>query len=73
MSTVYQITFTAEERDELLAILEQSLSDLRVECRRTEAPQYHEQVRHEKCVVQALADKLRGAGAQQARSCGQCG
>jgi hypothetical protein len=59
---VYTLTLNEEERQELLGLLQQSLSDVRVELRRTEGHEYHEQVRHEENLLATLIGKLRSLG-----------
>jgi hypothetical protein len=59
---VYTLSLNEEERQELLRLLQQTLSDVRVERRRTEAHEYHEQVRHEENILVALTGKLRSLG-----------
>lgn len=58
-ATEYTLTLSDEERTELLGILERELADLRVECRRTDAPAFHEQLREEEIVLRLLAAKVR--------------
>lgn len=55
----HALSLTNEEREELLQLLEQALVDVRVEQRRTEAPEYHERVRHEERLIAALTEKVR--------------
>jgi hypothetical protein len=58
-ATEYTLVLTDEEREELLQLLEQALQDVRVERRRTEAPEYHDLMRHEESVLTALTQKVR--------------
>jgi len=50
---------TKEERAELLRILEATLIETHAERRRTEAPDYQEEVSHEETLIKALVDKVR--------------
>jgi hypothetical protein len=58
-ATEYTLTLSQEELEELLGILERELSDLHAECRRAEAPAYHERLRAEESVLRSLAAKVR--------------
>lgn len=53
------LTLTAEERAELLRLLEREIADIRVEIRRTSTPDYHDQLREEETLLRLLAVKLR--------------
>jgi len=55
----YQVSFTEEERAELLRILEASLLETHAERRRTESPAYQEEVGHEESLLKTLVDKVR--------------
>lgn len=55
----YNLSLTEEERAELLNLLERELADIRVECRRTNTPSYHDQLRNEEIVLRLLTAKLR--------------
>jgi hypothetical protein len=54
-----QVTFTAEECQYLLDLLETALKGLRVEEHRTRKPSYREHVLHEEGLLQGLLNKLR--------------
>src|SRR5687768_16418696 len=54
-----QVTFTAEERQYLLALLETTLKDTRVEEHRTRTPSYLEHVLHQEELIVLVMDKLR--------------
>jgi len=58
-ATTFTVTFTDEERAGLLNLLDRSLRDTHVEARRTEAPDYREQVHHQEALLRGLIDKLR--------------
>ena len=49
----------ATERVELLRVLERELRDTHMEARRTESPDFQDDVHHRENVLQALVDKLR--------------
>lgn len=55
----FTLSITEEERAELLQLLEQALSNTHMERRRTEAPDYHQQVVHEEELLRILVDKVR--------------
>jgi hypothetical protein len=57
------LSMDREEWTLLRQILEEALSDLHAERRRTEAPAYHEQIVHREDVLRALVDRVRRAGA----------
>lgn len=53
------LPINAEERAELISILEQVLGDTRVEARRTHTPDFREHVLHQEEVVRNLLEKLQ--------------
>jgi len=55
----YKVSLTKEERAELLCIFEATLIETHAERRRTEAPDYQEEVSHEETLIKALVDKVR--------------
>jgi len=55
----YRVSFTEEEREELLRILEGSLVETHAEKRRTEKPAYQEEVGQEESLIRTLVDKVR--------------
>ena len=55
-----QLDLDAAERDILLNILEHELREKRVEVRRTSTPDYHDQLKDEERVIEALTKRLRG-------------
>jgi len=57
----FTLTLNEEERTQLVSLLEQTLSDTRVEARRTEAPAYQEQVHHQESLLRGMIEKLRRA------------
>jgi hypothetical protein len=58
-ATTFTVTFTDEERAGLLNLLDRSLCDTHAEARRTEAPDYREQVHRQEALLRGLIDKLR--------------
>jgi hypothetical protein len=58
-SASFTLILDAEERTELLRFLEQALSDTHVEARRTEDPDYRDQVHHREDLLRGLIGKLR--------------
>lgn len=57
--TEYTLCITEDERAELLRLLEQEVADIHVECRRTEAPDYHDRLREEETLLRLLTAKVR--------------
>jgi hypothetical protein len=55
----YTLALTEEERTELLRLLESSLVDVHAERRRTEAPDYQEQIHRQECLLRTLTEKVR--------------
>jgi len=55
----YTLSLTEVERAELLKVLEEAFTETRVELRRTEAPEYHDEVAHEESVLRGLVNKVR--------------
>ncbi len=53
------VTLSAEERTELMQLLEQSLGDTRVEVHRTHTPSFRDAVQHREVILQSLLEKLR--------------
>jgi hypothetical protein len=53
------LTLTADERVQLLAILEHLVKDKLVEVHRTEAPDYRQFVAHQEAVLESVINKLR--------------
>ncbi len=56
----YRVSFTEEEREELLRVLEGSLGETHTEKRRTMIPGYRKEVGHEEWVLRSLVGKVRG-------------
>jgi hypothetical protein len=56
------LTLTAEEREQLLMLLEQALKEARIEEHRTDAPGFRHKVQHQEDILQRLVGKLRAAG-----------
>jgi len=53
------VTLDGEERAELLHLVEQTLSDTRIEVHRTHTPDYRAQVIHREELLRRLLQKLR--------------
>lgn len=60
--TEYVLNLTAEERNELLRLVNEALVEVHTERRRTEAPAYQETVHREESLIRSLAEKLRRLG-----------
>jgi hypothetical protein len=60
-STSYTFTLNEVERAQLLILLERELRETHVEARRTESPDYQDEVHHQETVLQGLIEKLRHA------------
>jgi hypothetical protein len=58
-SASFTLMLDPEERAELLRFLEQALIDTHVEARRTEDPDYQDQVHHREDLLRGLIGKLR--------------
>jgi hypothetical protein len=54
------LTLSAEERAQLLSVLEQAHRDTLVEDHRTESSDYRQHVQRRESVLRGLIDKLRG-------------
>ena len=52
-------TLDAEERTELVTLLERELGETRVEAHRTHTPDFREQVLRQEAVIRRLLDKLQ--------------
>jgi hypothetical protein len=57
--TKFILALDEVEHAELLALLEQALRETRVEARRTESPDYQDEVHHRESVLQGVLEKLR--------------
>jgi hypothetical protein len=57
--TEFNLKVSAEERAELLRLLQRELGDTRVEVHRTHTPAYRDQVLHQENLVRALLEKLQ--------------
>jgi hypothetical protein len=55
------LTLNEMERAELLTLLEREARETHVEARRTESPDYQDEVHHHEAVLQGLIEKLRRA------------
>jgi hypothetical protein len=58
----YTLILTHEERGVLFSLLEQSVTDVHAESRRTESPAYQEKVHHQEAVLRALKEKVGQLG-----------
>jgi hypothetical protein len=57
-STQFTLTLNAAERAELLILLERELRETHVEARRTESPDYQDDVHHQEAVLKGMLEKL---------------
>jgi hypothetical protein len=55
----FVFTLDAMERVELLRLLEREIRDTHVEARRTESPDFQDDVHHREHVLESLIEKLR--------------
>jgi hypothetical protein len=60
-STQFTLTLDEQERAQLLVLLEREVRETHVEARRTESPDYQDEIHHQESVLHALIEKLRGA------------
>jgi hypothetical protein len=60
-STSFSLSLNRVEHTVLLQFLEQALRETHVEARRTEAPDYQEEVHHREKLLRGLIEKLRRA------------
>ena len=60
-STKITLTLDETERAELLILLDREVRETHVEARRTESPDYQDEVHHQETILQRLIDKLRQA------------
>jgi hypothetical protein len=60
-STKFILALDEVEHGELLALLEQELRETRVEARRTESPDFQDEVHHHELVLMGVLQKLRGS------------
>ena len=58
-SRSYNLTLDEEDREELLQVLEQCVTDTRDEKRHTDSAQYRERVASEESRLQTLLEKVR--------------
>jgi len=56
-----RIELSQEEHDLLVAVLDEFLSDLRMEIADTDSTDYKDELRHEKAVIVALIEKVKAA------------
>jgi hypothetical protein len=57
--TQFILALDEAEHAELLTLLERELRETHVEARRTESPDYRDEVHHRESVLHALIEKLR--------------
>jgi hypothetical protein len=57
---VSHLAIDAEERAELVTLLERELVETRVEAHRTHTPDFRERVLHQEAVLRRLLEKLNG-------------
>ena len=60
-TTVITIELTQEEHDLLVEVLDEFLSDLRMEIADTDSADYKDELRHEKSVIVDLITKIKAA------------
>ena len=53
-----RLALDSEERAVLSSILEESLSEIHAEKRRTEAPHYRDRIQHQETVIRGIMDKI---------------
>jgi len=58
-STNFTLTLNEAERANLLILLEREVRETHAEARRTESPDYQDEVHHQEAVLQGLIEKLR--------------
>jgi hypothetical protein len=58
-STNFTLTLNETERANLLILLEREVRETHAEARRTESPDYQDEVHHQEAVLQGLIEKLR--------------
>ena len=61
-STDFTLTLNEVERAALLNLLEREMRETHVEARRTESPDYQDEVHHQETVLHRLIEKLRRPG-----------
>jgi hypothetical protein len=57
--TKFILALDEVEHAELLALVDRELRETRVEARRTESPDYQDEVHHHETVLQGVLDRLR--------------
>jgi hypothetical protein len=57
--TMFMLPLAEAEHAELLALLEREIRDTHVEARRTESPDYQDEVHARESVLQGVLEKLR--------------
>jgi len=57
--TKFILALDESEHSELLKLLERELRETHVEARRTESPDFQDEVHHQESVLQGLIEKLR--------------
>jgi hypothetical protein len=61
--TGFSLTLDAVQRVELLRLLEREIRDTHMEARRTESPNFQDEVHHREDVLNGLINKLRAPSA----------
>ena len=61
LSTQFTITVSEAERAELLILLERELRETHMEARRTESPDFQDEVHHHEAVLHGMLEKVRGS------------
>jgi hypothetical protein len=67
-AAAFSLELDHEERAELASLLERELRETRVEARRTEDPDYQEQVHQHGTVLRRVLERLRTAGPATTKS-----
>ena len=55
----YHLTMNDEERTELLRLLDDSVVEIHAEIRRTDAQEYHDELKRKETMIRALTAKVR--------------
>ena len=58
-SAEYHLMLNDEERTELLRLLDDSVVEIHAEIRRTDAQDYHDELKRKETMIRALAAKVR--------------
>jgi hypothetical protein len=60
-NTPVQIEISEEQRDLLMELVENALTEIRVEVRRTSTPAYHDSLVEKQAAIRTLLDELKKA------------